>query len=422
MTLVAADEKFVYLLGAGLSRAVSDCMPVMLQLGRHVLALLELPANTLQPHNGDLEAWLSYLAAPQPWLRESENLTNRALFMQVSETIFKIINDAEQDVLRETAPAWLLRLGWQMSLQHASVLTFNYDLLLERACMTLHRCTGFTDLYASPLMERRLPGTGVFLSRNPPSDDRIMLHKLHGSTNWLTSGQTDSQQASAYVVRNNGVWSADSTPFIPDRRYADLQPMVIPPVANKTALYGNQALRATWMSAADALRNCTRLVIIGYSFPLTDGVTRAMVTASLPASAQVTIVDTSTDKCRELSTLLGNERTTTYSGSNAVTDFVNDHCPHLIEHGVTLDLNTGIYTPHLLIDNAAYTEIPHLDTIDGPPNFPPDQQFSRWVGQNFPGATSTGIRSTRFPDLQGGIGFAVQTEPGDKSEGDHHQS
>jgi hypothetical protein len=76
----------VFVLGAGLSAAVSTAMPVMRTLAEEVISELgpdmpELPASL--PRD-DFETWLSYLADDQPWLAERRNLTNRAAFLSLA--------------------------------------------------------------------------------------------------------------------------------------------------------------------------------------------------------------------------------------------------------------------------------------------------------------------------------------------------
>jgi hypothetical protein len=122
----------VVLLGAGFSRAISSEMPLMKQLGPLVLERLCLPADTLAPFGGDVEAWLGHIGSDEPWLEDSDNLRSRARFVDGVQAIHDIIVEA-QSRAEGDSPPWLLRLVAQWSHEQATILTgFRTKIRLNR--------------------------------------------------------------------------------------------------------------------------------------------------------------------------------------------------------------------------------------------------------------------------------------------------
>jgi hypothetical protein len=84
----------VVVLGAGFSKAVDGRFPLTDDLGRSALTV----AGLTHPGafaGGSFEAWLSYLAEAQPFLREEANLANRALFTRLVGAIHEVLCDIE---------------------------------------------------------------------------------------------------------------------------------------------------------------------------------------------------------------------------------------------------------------------------------------------------------------------------------------
>lgn len=131
------------MLGAGFSRAVSEHMPLMLDLDRDVCAALDARARenpgaaklppTVEQFGSDLEAWLSHLAVDQPWLPRAENLRNRAMFLEVSGLVWDVLTVAETHATKPEIPRWLAQLAGYWLRSESTVITFNYDLLVEYA-------------------------------------------------------------------------------------------------------------------------------------------------------------------------------------------------------------------------------------------------------------------------------------------------
>lgn len=156
-----------------------------------------------------------------------------------------------------------------------TIITFNYDLVLERSLFQLvighpprigpetgipgFRLNFCNDLVPNPIFQAKhvtfgsytvSPKSGSSLSPYSSSDlpagyVDIRLLKLHGSLNFP-------------ATRVSGAWS----PAV-----ALESPKITPPVFNKTdKVFGTP----TWKAALETLRTCKNLIICGYSLPTTD--------------------------------------------------------------------------------------------------------------------------------------------------------
>jgi hypothetical protein len=200
----------VYLLGAGFSRSINEHMPMMNALSEAVRDELKdrnLPgANTAVAAN--FEQWLSYLIERPPWLSAADQEANRAAFFAVSDALSSILSGCQgRAVEQEECPNWLRRLVvfWQKT--NATVITFNYDNLVELAWRMyaadgqpaedpehlgqlhpdgLRHARPWTDLYPMPIPPPHRRFALVFSSLPPPTGMKLL--KLHGSLSWRYTG------------------------------------------------------------------------------------------------------------------------------------------------------------------------------------------------------------------------------------------
>ena len=112
----------VFLLGAGFSKAVSDDMPLLQELSSQIRGRLSDLPESLSTIGDNIEIWLSYLSQPHPWLRESENLRNRALALDITEEIKKVLDEKEQLAVLDECPSWLLTLTQHWHKNQAEVI------------------------------------------------------------------------------------------------------------------------------------------------------------------------------------------------------------------------------------------------------------------------------------------------------------
>jgi hypothetical protein len=224
------------------------------------------------------------------------------------------------------------------------VITFNYDLAVERAL----RAAGLWDIkrgYGFPI------GPG-----DTPSPVEVL--KLHGSTNWralLFGGRTGS-----FVGGGNSLGNRPVMFFRPDLAYlghadfidpqcrgldeaASLPAMIMPALPKQfhfATTYGREWKAFwdhLWNRAARAVSNADHIVVIGYSLPPIDERARDLLLGSSNKSTRLTIC------CGNATTRLEQEfRRHDFSGIESVaTTFDGFLATEKREAGLTTDAPVG---------------------------------------------------------------------------------
>lgn len=187
---------------------------------------------------------------------------------------------------------WFRQLLAVADLERLTIVTFNHDLVLENVLIQLPRAQrwcvdeGYGPIKLSPTKSAR-PGL-----RMPRHDPRVCDHsipiellKLHGSLNWQV--RTLSHEPSLYDLFPKADTNAkiecitDRVPSVTlqrkiGKRKWKLWPQIIPPVYGKQAAIGGR-FGALWTRASDAIRVADRLIVAGYSMPVTDVHTEKML-------------------------------------------------------------------------------------------------------------------------------------------------
>lgn len=332
----------VLILGAGFSRAISDEMPLTDALGELVLQRTEEPPRTFS--GGYFEAWLSRLAEQQPDLTDDINALNRMRYLQITQALHQVMAEREIAVLKEAPPTWLRRLVGVAHAMRMTIVTFNYDTLIEKATeMQRLRDWAKGNPVRSEHVIDRLPPL-------PPSDgmrwgsgeaDTFRLLKLHGSLDYYW---VDGDMSGATINRwpMLGSWG---NPFPLDERERQRAlpgrtPFIVPPAAAKSSFYQNPLTRQLWQTAAERLSNAEVVSLVGYSLPATDLVTSAMLAENLSRDGKlVEVVNREAKPVVGRLTYLGLEPAsiTSMEGNEAVRQFVD-----LIEREAGLSVTTSV--------------------------------------------------------------------------------
>jgi hypothetical protein len=273
----------VFVLGAGFSKAINTGMPVLSELTDGVASILDSWGIGIG-HDleaiADVERWLSFLADPAPWLGSSEQGRNYALFGDVSRAIHEVLTAMEVTASVRSAPPWLFSLVRYWNSESATVITFNYDRLVELAFLDIMSKSGMywaSDLYSIPISPAVQRVGGPARQRLPA----FKLLKLHGSLSWWYSGPDAEQSDPIYWMGWRGRFGDGIQPLWPEfggeSLVMDKLPMLVPPAATKTPFYKNRLLAAQWAQAAEALRAAEELVLMGYSIPVTDLTVRTLI-------------------------------------------------------------------------------------------------------------------------------------------------
>jgi hypothetical protein len=275
-------------------------MPVLIELGDEIFSLLgnDAPAGLPNLPPTDFENWLSFLAEDDPWLREDDRLRNRSLFLHVSRLLCELISAREIAARRDALPDWLRILVARWHEDEASIITFNYDTLVEAAFTEVVGVYSSSQAqgpnYVSPSQIFRAPLTpigararAVYVAEAIPT---FQLLKLHGSRTWLYSGRESFYGETIYDATNFQTWGSED---VHERPWllADKVPLVVPPTSGKTGFFNNETVRLQWRLAYEALQEADRIFIVGYSLPLTDLLTRFLLQAGVRPGSTVVAVN-----------------------------------------------------------------------------------------------------------------------------------
>ena len=278
----------VVILGAGFSRAVSTGMPLTDELGNAALELVQpegsRPKGLRFGSQLTFESWLSLLADDQPQLSEAENRDNAALFAHLRDAIAILLLEAQFSAVAPAAPAWLYEFISAVHEAHATVITLNYDTLIETAVASHSLWEPASRSRVAPRDILRdlppLPNTGMRLSG--PIAETFRLLKLHGSLDWWAV-PGDLSGATLNREESHSVFEAPSELTVEARQQQlpGRERFIIPPLSTKSTYYRNPLTRELWRQAQEALRTANRISIVGYSLPVADAVMANMLRVAL---------------------------------------------------------------------------------------------------------------------------------------------
>lgn len=287
----------VLILGAGFSRAISDAAPLTDELGNLVVSRMSddrLPAPPRGFEGGSFEVWLSRLGEDQPDLSVEANLLNRYWFACVTNAVHEIIAARELEILAADPPTWLLQLLGIAHARRMTVITFNYDTLVEQAVMVhqlfdwehKQRATWHDIVDYLPPLPPQPSRWGGAPAKPSDSSSCTALSTRTGyramplarrSTGGICSGAGGSQSPSTRTGYDVSCRVAVRSSFLQPRR---------------SRRNDNPLTRELWQRAASALGEASRVVLLGYSLPGTDLVVSGMLRERLTGHpVEVDVVD-----------------------------------------------------------------------------------------------------------------------------------
>lgn len=321
----------VFLLGAGFSHAISERMPLLAALGDEMAYRLPRDYGWFDLETQlNLEEMLTFLATPQPWLSEAENLRNQAEFLDISRRMAVVLSRAESAVLSHPMPEWLMPLvqGWHD--QGVEIVTLNYDTLVEHALTELFRqsspklgsVVAHAHSYAVPIQSAMARSR---LVHNPYEGTRTLgLMKLHGSLNWRYSGSTSSRGEEIYDVGVIPGWDPKPLPREATSAAIDKVPLVVPPTFGKSPFFTNETVAGTWRSAFRALSRADSIYALGYSLPEADHSMIGLLRDAIGNRQEVHVVNRSVDVASRYERLLRGRVSTEFAESG-VESFANQY-------------------------------------------------------------------------------------------------
>ncbi len=334
----------VFIVGAGFSKAICpDLMPTLDELGHRVAEpFRETPSFRWIPRaaqdallsgrlpGGSLEAWLSHLATPAPFLTEAERLHDQAIALELTQLLVNEIERSQMGALAGPMPRWLTRLVALWDRLAATVITFNYDTLIEHA-----------------VRASRMPWTTGY----PSELTTAMLLKMHGSIHWWWI-PTDRVGNTITRQTLSGSWG-DPVQAPP---VAGMVRLVVPPLAAKSDYYDLSVVRELWQSAREALMSASRIVFLGYSAPMTDLAIVGLLGNYVLPTVPVIVVDMAPEPVIKRLQDMGLTSARSAPGVRSIPEFAHAY-EQEVSHTVAPDLVTRFSQPWLELHSPGIARI-----------------------------------------------------------------
>lgn len=145
------------------------------------------------------------------------------------------------------------------------ILSFNYDLLVDNSARVLGLLND--EGYSVDFSMSYQNGEWCAIH---PNDSPIKIIKLHGSLNWIQC--TSCERLYIYDPGDEIFNRLDFRPLsqvsCPHCRKLEMRRRIIPPIQGKE--YDQSPFSHLWRNAAENIQNVKRIVLLGYSLPLTD--------------------------------------------------------------------------------------------------------------------------------------------------------
>ncbi len=346
--------KTVMILGAGVTRAAGQNKPMKLRppldsdffevarVGKHrqhknVINCLEGLVggySTTITKSLELATSYLYLKAIDAPLRSKYHTGFIALLELLNSVLAETTNDLKLGKRSLIYRFLLSEIKKLKSPSDLSIITFNYDLIIENA---LHEISvsrpevfDFPKCYQLEEYEsvHRIKGKNhpeFVIRRNKP--DGVSLLKLHGSMNWHSQHTSNHPKPSALFGPNRKLqvinsrripWSLS---WKPHQRRVYMKPIIIPPVSGKRGVMHGSVM-PLWDIAAQKLQTANRIVIAGYSCPPIDIEARILLSENLRLNKdkKVYVIDSNPQTAAKFLDLCAVTHTTIYSSISSWLD------------------------------------------------------------------------------------------------------
>ena len=152
--------------------------------------------------------------------------------------------------------------------QEYSFVSFNYDILLDKALMELIADGIYCDYGVDFINTNARFSSGTFHKWTRPGNKRVLVLKAHGSLNWMQCPSCDalaiSGDSKGQIFKTGLIHTIEHCP----KDNSQMQFIVEPPSYFKK--YKNYYLQLIWKRFAEVLGDADRIIFIGYSMPDAD--------------------------------------------------------------------------------------------------------------------------------------------------------
>jgi hypothetical protein len=370
---VSAEEdhskgsKVAVVLGAGFSIAVNEAFPDTDGLGERVRSTLppdyaaRLPGGPFR--DGRFEEWLSYLAERQPHHDEAWTLEANALEVRVTKQIQAVLSVTQETALAGMAPPWFYQLLSLLHAYRASVVSMNYDNLIECGVETMRMAApgypalkfvreedildGLPKTAVPPEIHDQIVSPYDFIGHAVPIDNELAesfrLMKLHGSLSWYWlpgNGSGSSLRRWQLPGVFGQPWGLDIEML--RRELPRHEVFLVPPSALKGERLQESVARELWHRTAKAIANANRVVFMGYSVPEADRSFSGLLSEGLGVrEVAIEIVNPKACQVRRRLMRLGvpEENISIVDGSDCVERWVTDEVARAC-HAMVSDLRS----------------------------------------------------------------------------------
>ena len=282
----------VFILGSGFSKAFNNRMPTLSDSGRQINLFIKNDKTDNQEIQSlknlysksitnkglnNFEEILTLLYQEFPWKEIEEKHIFKVLYFYISKILHKIINDNQIRGGNYSNNENLISFIKYITEHKSTVITFNYDTILETVTNQIFKGKFLTinDIYPINL-EELIP----INAQIHPKLDGFKLYKLHGSINWFYRND-----------KSNRLFLKQDLGEDVDKALTGMIPFIVPPVFDKNSFMGFDIIGALWKEAKKEISCAEKIYILGYSLPESDLITRLMLKYNINKLSEIFIVN-----------------------------------------------------------------------------------------------------------------------------------
>lgn len=300
-------SKDVFFLGSGFSKAIDPNYETLEGLSSKIIQNLRCEKGSVKEHLinevpkqylDNIELLLTYLQSKLPYKTDVQKAEDEALYIDIVNNIARHFYSKKNNFNyhENNNINGLIKYICKNKL---TCITLNYDLLLEKLISSFlppvepsNRLTKSISYYKMPLSPLIKRGETLVIDDSDNIENLPTILKLHGSINWLDAGIT--QTDTVYCTPDTDYNIDEIRQWLPILSL-DLQPMIVPPVLDKTSSYGHILIQTLWQEAYKKLQKADNIYVYGFSFPPTDLSVRYLFQSALSnnhKSPQIFVINT----------------------------------------------------------------------------------------------------------------------------------